>query len=83
MTEAQGSVGLLGHAIHNLSDVSASVVALAGFRLSKWSASERYPYGLETGRAPGRDRHRHLLGEQIEQYMILGACNPIRARDSR
>lgn len=42
-----GSVGLLGDAIHNLSDVSTSAVVFAGFRLSKQPPSERYPYGLE------------------------------------
>jgi cation diffusion facilitator family transporter len=42
-----GSVGLLGDAIHNLSDVSTSAVVFLGFRVSKRPASERYPYGLE------------------------------------
>jgi cation diffusion facilitator family transporter len=42
-----GSVGLLGDAIHNLSDVSTSAVVFLGFRLSKRPASERYSYGLE------------------------------------
>ena len=41
------SVGLLGDAIHNLSDVSTSLVVFAGFFISKRPASERYPYGLE------------------------------------
>jgi len=42
-----GSVGLLGDALHNLSDVSTSAVVFLGFRISRRSASERYPYGLE------------------------------------
>jgi cation diffusion facilitator family transporter len=42
-----GSVGLLGDAIHNLSDVSTSAVVYLGFRLSRRPATERYPYGLE------------------------------------
>jgi cation diffusion facilitator family transporter len=42
-----GSVGLLGDALHNLSDVSTSAVVFAGFRLSKRSASAHYPYGYE------------------------------------
>src|SRR6266568_2729952 len=42
-----GSVGLLGDAIHNLSDVSTSAVVFLGFRLSRRPATERYPYGLE------------------------------------
>lgn len=42
-----GSVGLLGDALHNLSDVSTSLVVFLGFRVSRRTASERYPYGLE------------------------------------
>ena len=42
-----GSVGLLGDAIHNLSDVSTSAVVFLGFRLSRRAATEKYPYGLE------------------------------------
>src|SRR6202453_5198702 len=42
-----GSVGLLGDAIHNLSDVSASAVVFLGFRLSRKGPTERYPYGLD------------------------------------
>jgi cation diffusion facilitator family transporter len=42
-----GSVGLLGDALHNLSDVSTSLVVFLGFRVSRRTPSERYPYGLE------------------------------------
>jgi divalent metal cation (Fe/Co/Zn/Cd) transporter len=42
-----GSVGLLGDAIHNLSDVSTRAVVFLGFRLSRRPATGRYPYGLE------------------------------------
>jgi cation diffusion facilitator family transporter len=42
-----GSVGLLGDAIHNLSDVSTSAVVFLGFRLSRRVPTERYPYGLD------------------------------------
>ncbi|HEV7452197.1 MAG TPA: cation diffusion facilitator family transporter [Pseudonocardiaceae bacterium] len=42
-----GSVGLLGDALHNLSDVSTSLVVFLGFRVSRRPPSERYPYGLE------------------------------------
>ena len=42
-----GSVGLLGDAIHNLSDVSTSAVVFVGFRVSRKAPTERYPYGLE------------------------------------
>lgn len=41
------SVGLLGDAIHNLSDVSTSAVVLLGFMVSRKQASSRYPYGFE------------------------------------
>jgi cation diffusion facilitator family transporter len=42
-----GSVGLLGDAIHNLSDVSTSAVVFFGFWVSKKAPTERYPYGYE------------------------------------
>ena len=42
-----GSVGLLGDALHNLSDVSTSLVVFLGFRISRCRSSARYPYGLE------------------------------------
>ncbi len=42
-----GSVGLLGDAIHNLSDVSTSAVVFLGFRVSRKGPTERYPYGLD------------------------------------
>jgi cation diffusion facilitator family transporter len=42
-----GSVGLLGDAIHNLSDVSTSAVVFLGFRLSRRLPTERFPYGME------------------------------------
>jgi cation diffusion facilitator family transporter len=42
-----GSVGLLGDALHNLSDVSTSAVVFVGFRLSKHPASPAHPYGWE------------------------------------
>lgn len=42
-----GSVGLLGDAIHNLADVSTSLVAFVGFRVSKRAATASHPYGYE------------------------------------
>jgi cation diffusion facilitator family transporter len=42
-----GSVALLGDALHNLSDVSTSLVVFLGFRISKRPPSKRYPYGYE------------------------------------
>jgi cation diffusion facilitator family transporter len=42
-----GSVGLLGDALHNLSDVSTSGVVFLGFRISKRNATPAFPYGWE------------------------------------
>ena len=42
-----GSVALLGDALHNLSDVSTSVVVFLGFKLSERAASRHFPYGFE------------------------------------
>jgi cation diffusion facilitator family transporter len=41
------SVGLLGDALHNLSDVSTSALVFVGFLVSRRPASDRYPYGYE------------------------------------
>ena len=45
-----GSVGLLGDAIHNLSDVSTSAVVFLGFRLSR----RRRPTAIPTARTVPR-----------------------------
>jgi cation diffusion facilitator family transporter len=42
-----GSVGLLGDALHNLSDVSTSALVFLGFQASKKAPTDRYPYGYE------------------------------------
>jgi cation diffusion facilitator family transporter len=42
-----GSVGLLGDALHNLSDVSTSALVFFGFWVSKKPPTDRYPYGYE------------------------------------
>jgi cation diffusion facilitator family transporter len=42
-----GSVALLGDAIHNLSDVSTSLVVFLGFHVSRRPASPTHPYGYE------------------------------------
>jgi cation diffusion facilitator family transporter len=42
-----GSVALLGDALHNLSDVSTSVLVFVGFRASRRAPTTRYPYGYE------------------------------------
>lgn len=41
------SVGLLGDALHNLSDVSTSLLVFVGFWVSKRSASPGHPYGYD------------------------------------
>lgn len=42
-----GSVGLLGDAIHNLSDVSTSLVVFVGLRVSRRPATPTHPYGWD------------------------------------
>ena len=42
-----GSVALVGDALHNLSDVSTSLLVFVGFRASRKAATPRYPYGFE------------------------------------
>jgi cation diffusion facilitator family transporter len=42
-----GSVGLLGDALHNLSDVSTSAVVFLGFAVSKKEPTAAYPNGYE------------------------------------
>jgi cation diffusion facilitator family transporter len=42
-----GSVGLLGDALHNLSDVSTSLVVWVGFRVSRRAPTGSHPYGYE------------------------------------
>jgi cation diffusion facilitator family transporter len=61
-----GSVGLLGDAIHNLSDVSTSAVVFLGFRLSRRGPNERYPYGL--------DRAEDLAGIGIAAVIWVSAA---------
>jgi cation diffusion facilitator family transporter len=41
------SAGLLGDALHNLSDVSTSALVFVGFRVSQRPASRRFPYGYD------------------------------------
>ena len=49
-----GSVGLLSDAIHNLADVSTSLVAFVGFRVSRRSATPSHPYDTHGWPAGGR-----------------------------
>jgi cation diffusion facilitator family transporter len=41
------SVGLLGDALHNLSDVSTSAIVFIGFRMSRRQPNHRFPYGYD------------------------------------
>jgi cation diffusion facilitator family transporter len=42
-----GSVALLGDALHNLADVSTSLVVFVGFLVSRRAPTPRHPYGYE------------------------------------
>ncbi len=42
-----GSVGLLGDALHNLSDVSTSIAVFVGLRYSRRAATPDHPYGFD------------------------------------
>jgi hypothetical protein len=57
-----GSVGLLGDAIHNLSDVSTSAVVFLGFRTVAAAADGEIPLrdGARGGSSRSRHRRRHL-----------------------
>jgi divalent metal cation (Fe/Co/Zn/Cd) transporter len=57
-----GSVGLLGDAIHSLSDVSTSAVVFLGFRLSRRPATERYPYVA---------RYKLVVGRRINSATLV------------
>jgi len=61
-----GSVGLLGDALHNLSDVSTSLVVFVGFRVSKHPPSQRYPYGF--------DRAEDLAGIGVAAVIWVSAA---------
>jgi cation diffusion facilitator family transporter len=61
-----GSVGLLGDALHNLSDVSTSAVVFAAFRISKRPASASHPYGYE--------RAEDIAGLGVALVIWASAC---------
>ena len=54
-------MGLLGDAIHNLSDVSTSAVVFLGFRLSRQGTDRAVSLRPGPGRGPGRYRHRLVI----------------------
>jgi len=82
------SVGLLGDALHNLSDVSTSAVVFVGFLVSRHRATHRYPYGFERAEdlagigvvamiwasavLAGWESYRKLVGHGATQHLVLG-----------
>jgi len=88
-----GSVGLLGDAIHNLSDVSTSAVVFLGFRLSRKGPTEQYPYGLDraedlagigiaiviwaSAAFAGYESIRKLLGHGATSHVALGIAGAV------
>lgn len=47
MALISGSVGLLSDALHNLSDISTSLVVFVGLRVSRRPATKSHPYGWQ------------------------------------
>ncbi len=88
-----GSVALLSDALHNLSDVSTSLVVFAGFRISKRPPSRRYPYGYDraedlaglgvalviwaSAAFAGYESVRKLLGEGHTRNVYLGMVGAV------
>jgi len=88
-----GSVGLLGDAIHNLSDVSTSAVVFFGFRVSRRGPTARYPYGLERAEDlagigiavviwasavfAGYESIRKLVGHGSAAHVGIGICGAV------
>jgi len=69
-----GSVALLGDALHNLSDVSTSLMVFVGFRASRKTGDDAHPYGYE--------RAEDLVGVGIAVVIwasaVLAAVESIR-----
>src|SRR5882757_5513747 len=57
-----GSVALLGDSLHNLADVSTSLVVFVGFRVSKRPASRTHPYGYEAQARPNVESASRIDG---------------------
>jgi cation diffusion facilitator family transporter len=88
-----GSVGLLGDAIHNLSDVSTSAVVFLGFRLSRRPPTQKYPYGMEraedlagagiaaviwaSAAFAGAESIRKLIGHGHTSHVAAGAAGAV------
>lgn len=83
-----GSVALLGDALHNLSDVSTSLVVFLGFWISKRPATRSHPYGYERAEDlaglgvalviwasavfAGIESYRKLIGDTTTQNIGVG-----------
>jgi cation diffusion facilitator family transporter len=87
------SVGLLGDALHNLSDVSTSALVFVGFVVSRRAATDRYPYGYERAEdiagigvaamiwasavLAGWASYRKLIGHGSTDHLALGMAAAI------
>lgn len=83
-----GSVALLGDAIHNLADVSTSLVVFLGFYFSKRPPTPAYPYGYEraedlaglgvalviwsSAAFAGYESYQKLVGESATSHLPFG-----------
>src|SRR5437588_12961012 len=67
------SVGLLGDALHNLSDVSTSALVFVGFRVSRRPATDRYRTGTHVAKTwPVRDWQRC---SEVARRLRVGRAN--------
>jgi cation diffusion facilitator family transporter len=82
------SVGLLGDALHNLSDVSTSALVFVGFVVSRKPPTDRYPYGYEraedlagigvaamiwaSAALAGWESYRKLVTSGSTHHLVLG-----------
>jgi cation diffusion facilitator family transporter len=87
------SVGLLGDALHNLSDVSTSALVFVGFRVSKRPPTRAFPYGYERAEDvaglgiavviwlsagfAGVESYRKLVGHGATTHLGLGMVGAV------
>ncbi|MDQ2827008.1 MAG: cation diffusion facilitator family transporter, partial [Actinomycetota bacterium] len=87
------SVGLLGDALHNLSDVSTSALVFLGFAVSKKRPSARFPDGYEraedlaglgvalvifaSAAFAGVESYRKLVGHRATTHVGLGMAGAV------
>ncbi len=70
-----GSVSITGDAVNNLSDASASVVTLVGFRLAAKPADPEHPYG--------HARYEYLSGLAVSAMILLIGAELIKTSVQR